>query len=189
MSVNIEPLTQLDAAALARVITGYTSGVRWVVRWEDAADSTRFVLTPEPLPEPITRSYDYLDEEKVRRYRDGLAHGCSAGAFAAGSLVGVALAEPHFWNGSLWVWELHVADAFRGQGIGRRLVDWLAARAGDLGLRTIVCETQNNNAPAIAFYRRVGFQLEGVDVSYYTNEDWPDGDVAVFMKKRLPASD
>ena len=67
MSVNIEPLTQLDAAALARVITGYTSGVRWVVRWEDAADSTRFVLTPEPLPEPITRRYDYLDEETVRR--------------------------------------------------------------------------------------------------------------------------
>jgi ribosomal protein S18 acetylase RimI-like enzyme len=43
----------------------------------------------------------------------------------------------------------------------------------------ILCETQTTNVPAIDFYRRVGFKLEGIDLSYYSNEDWPDGEVAV----------
>ena len=39
------------------------------------------------------------------------------------------------------------------------------------GCRVIVCETQNTNAPAIDFYRRVGFEIGAVDLSYYTNKD------------------
>ena len=46
-------------------------------------------------------------------------------------------------------------------------------------------ETQNTNVPAIHFYRSVGFELEGVDLSYYANDDFPDGQIAVFMKKRV----
>ncbi|MDE2700419.1 MAG: hypothetical protein OXI23_16220 [Gemmatimonadota bacterium] len=38
--------------------------------------------------------------------------------------------------------------------------------------------------PAIDFYRGVGFEVEGVDLSYYTNSD-VDGEVAVFMKRKL----
>jgi ribosomal protein S18 acetylase RimI-like enzyme len=53
------------------------------------------------------------------------------------------------------------------------------------GLRTIVCETQNTNAAAIMVYRKLGFAVEGVDISYYSNTDYPDGDIAVFMKRRL----
>jgi ribosomal protein S18 acetylase RimI-like enzyme len=49
----------------------------------------------------------------------------------------------------------------------------------------MVCETQNTNAPAIAFYRRVGFELDGIDLSYYSNEDVTQGEVALFMKLRL----
>ena len=53
------------------------------------------------------------------------------------------------------------------------------------GLRTIVCETQNTNVPAIQFYRKLGFRMEGIDISYYTNNDLPDGEIAVFMKKQI----
>jgi streptothricin acetyltransferase len=38
---------------------------------------------------------------------------------------------------------------------------------------------------AMRFYRAVGFAVEGVDVSYYSNEDYPDGEIAVFMKLRV----
>jgi ribosomal protein S18 acetylase RimI-like enzyme len=61
----------------------------------------------------------------------------------------------------------------------------LARRARAQGYRVIVCETQTTNAPAIAFYRHAGFHLEGVDLSYYTNEDVNRGEVAIFMKKRI----
>lgn len=50
-------------------------------------------------------------------------------------------------------------------------------------------ETQNANVPAIDFYRAVGFGLEGVDLSYYSNVDKLAGEVAVFMKRKLEADE
>ncbi len=39
---------------------------------------------------------------------------------------------------------------------------------------------------AIRFYRAVGYRMEGVDISYYSNEDTMRGrTVGVFMKRRL----
>jgi ribosomal protein S18 acetylase RimI-like enzyme len=62
----------------------------------------------------------------------------------------------------------------------------LVGSAKAAGLRIIVCETQSTNVPAIRFYRRVGFKMEGIDLSYYSNEDMaPEREVAVFMKRRL----
>ena len=49
----------------------------------------------------------------------------------------------------------------------------------------IVCETQNYNVPAIEFYRKVGFEIEGIDLSYYSNRDMTEGEVAIFMKRKL----
>jgi ribosomal protein S18 acetylase RimI-like enzyme len=46
-------------------------------------------------------------------------------------------------------------------------------------------ETQNTNLPAIRFYRAVGFEIEAVDLSYYTNHDTLDGEVAIFMKRKV----
>ena len=101
------------------------------------------------------------------------------------NINGMALAEPHVWNKSLWVHEFHVAASQRGRGVGRRLMDALVQEASCAGLRTIVCETQNTNAPAIHFYQRLGFRIEGVDLSYYSNDDHPDGEIALFMKRPI----
>ncbi|MBM2847886.1 MAG: putative GCN5-related N-acetyltransferase, partial [Anaerolineales bacterium] len=114
-----------------------------------------------------------------------LKEGLSFGAYEGHQLVGIALAEPRRWNQSLWVWEFHVAEALRGRGIGRKLMDTLAEQGRAAGLRTIVCETQNTNVPAIEFYRKVGFTVEGIDLSYYTNDDVFHSEVAIFMKRRL----
>ena len=61
----------------------------------------------------------------------------------------------------------------------------MAQKGRAAGLRTLVCETRNTNVPAIRFYRKLGLDLEGIDLSYYSNTDYPDGEIAVFMKKRL----
>ena len=84
------------------------------------------------------------------------------------------------------VWELHVHPQHRGAGIGRRLVDELAVRARAAGLRALAVETQNTNVAAVRFYRGVGFAIEGIDLSYYTNTDMEDGEVAIFLKRKLP---
>lgn len=61
----------------------------------------------------------------------------------------------------------------------------LADRARKADLRIMVCETQNTNVPAIEFYRKVSFEVEGIDLSYYSNNDVTNGEVAIFMKKKL----
>ena len=61
----------------------------------------------------------------------------------------------------------------------------MADKAKEAGMRVIVCETQNYNVPAIEFYRKVGFEIEGIDLSYYSNRDMTEGEVAIFMKRKL----
>jgi ribosomal protein S18 acetylase RimI-like enzyme len=69
--------------------------------------------------------------------------------------------------------------------IGKRLMECVSEKAKRAGFRTIVGETQNTNGIAIRIYRKLGFRVEGIDISYYSNNDYPDGEIAVFMKRRL----
>jgi putative acetyltransferase len=52
---------------------------------------------------------------------------------------------------------LYVRPAFRGRGVGRHLLDWLAARARTLGYRELVGDTVPQMAVALAMYERYGF--------------------------------
>ena len=183
--IKINRLTKLNSDDLKQIITGYTSPGKYVISYTDSPTQTSFTLTFQMLAKPHNGRYDHLDDETLARYRAALPHGFSFGAFAQDELAGILLAEPQMWNKSLWVWEFHVAEAMRGQGIGRQLMATAVQEARTAGLRTIVCETQNTNATAVNIYRRLGFAIEAVDIAYYSNADYPDGDVAVFMKRRL----
>jgi ribosomal protein S18 acetylase RimI-like enzyme len=183
--VEIKTLETLDADGIKRLVTGYVAHAKYSVSKSEQAGRTTITLELVELERPFHKRYDYLDEETLRRYAPMLGQRLSVGAYDGPLLVGIALAEPQTWNNSLWVWEFHVAETHRRQGVGRRMMDSLAEKGKAAGLRIIVCETQSTNVPGIDFYRSVGFRLEGVDLSYYSNEDWPDGEVAVFMKRRL----
>jgi ribosomal protein S18 acetylase RimI-like enzyme len=137
------------------------------------------------LAQPYRKQFDSLDDEGLARYAQAIQTGYSFGAYEGELLVGMVLAEPHWWNNSLWVCEFHVAETHRQRGIGRQLMEELAAKGKTTGLRTIVCETQTTNTPAIQVYRKLGFRIEGIDISYYTNRDYPEGEVAIFLKRRL----
>lgn len=184
--ISIHPLTHLDAVDLTRLITGYVSHAHYQVTASESAGHFGLSLDLVRLSQPYHKRYDPTDDESLARYAELPALGFCFGAYEGETCVGMALAEPMHWNRSLWVWELHVDPAHQRRGIGRRLVDALTERARAAHLRTVVCETQTTNVPAIDFYRSVGFRLEGVDISYYSNEDFPDGEIALFMKKRIP---
>lgn len=181
----IRPLDAFDPARFQTIASGYTTSEIYRVSRSESEDQTCFTLSLEALPEPQLFRFPFVEEE-LDRYGALVPSDYCFGAFDDAALVGVALAEPQAWNRTLWVWDFHVAASHRGRGIGRRLMAALAERASAAGLRAIICETQNTNVPAIRFYRAVGFTMEGVDISYYTNEDMqPGGTVAVFMKLRL----
>ena len=182
--IEISPLTTLSLADLERVAGGYTSNGKYEVTYSDSEEQSSIRLQFVENQKPYVKNFDH-DDETLQRYLELLPNGFSFGAYDNDLLVGILLAKPREWNRSLWVWEFHVAESHRNQGIGKRLMERAVESAKLINLRTIICETQNTNANAIHIYRKLGFRAEGIDISYYTNNDHPDGEVAVFMKRRL----
>jgi ribosomal protein S18 acetylase RimI-like enzyme len=184
-SPSIRPLAALTRADLERLIAGYTSVEKYIVTRHETDARVTLQLGLVPLPAPYVKRFDPIDDETVRRYSELARNEFSLGAFDGDGLVGLALAERHAWNNSLWVWEFHIAETHQRRGLGRALMEALIEKARAAGFRIVVCETQNTNVPAIRFYRSLGFSVEGVDLSLYSNDDTrPEGEVAVFMKYR-----
>ena len=183
--VEFRALENLDLADLIRVASGYSSASKYEVEYNDAPGSVTFELRLVELEQPNVKEYDHLDAATAERYQSFLPQGYSFGAYDDGVLIGIAIAEEQSWNQTLWMHEFHIAESHRGQGVGRQLMEHGAERAATSGLRTIVCETQNTNAGAIDFYGRIGFRIEGIDLSLYKNTDYPDGEIALFLKRRL----
>jgi ribosomal protein S18 acetylase RimI-like enzyme len=139
------------------------------------------------LDQPYIKTWEIIPAE-LEQYRHYLGEGLSLGAFEGDRVVGLAITEPRRWHNSLWVWEFGIDLDYRREGIGRHLMEALAEKAQAAGFRSLVCEVQNTNMPAIRFYRAVGFQVEGIDLSYYTNDDLEQSEVAIFMKRKLAPS-
>jgi len=55
-----------------------------------------------------------------------------------------------------------VLPAYRGQGIGRRLLEACIEKAWSKGMTRVDLETRADNAAAIALYEKVGFRREGL---------------------------
>lgn len=176
--IDIRPLTSFDAGRFDAIASGYTSPARYIVHRHETSGSITFHIELEKLPQPFVKHWEYDSEHD--HYAALIAEqGLSLGAYDGDRLVGVAIAERHNWNRSLSLWEFHIDPQYRGQGNGARLMEAVVAKAAEARLRIIVAETQNTNVPAINFYRRMGFTLDGLDVSYYDDVD----EVAFFMKR------
>lgn len=185
MNLEIRPLLAYHRPDLERLITGFDSPARYQVTWSDTPEETTFHVVYAPLETPLHKDWD-LQEADYARYRDLIGLGHSLGAYLDGELVALSINEPAEWNRSLWIWEFHVAAEQRRKGIGRALMDANVEKAHALGMRTMILEAASTNSRALAFYRSVGFALEGIEISRFTNHDLdPGGEVAFFMKRRI----
>jgi ribosomal protein S18 acetylase RimI-like enzyme len=183
--IEIKQLSQFtidNQIALGR--NGYSSYGKYVVNKSEGVEQIIISLRLVTLEKPYEKDYLHHDED-IQRYKEMLPLGFSFGAYEGGVLIGVAIAEPRDWNKTLWLWELHVSDKHRQQGVGRALIEKVCHEAKQKGYRVVGLEAQNTNMPAISFYRKTGFSIEAVDLSLYTNNDIDDGEVAIFMKKKL----
>ena len=60
-------------------------------------------------------------------------------------------------------WEsVYVAEAARGQGVGRRLLETLIPASEEAGIWTLVAGVQAENTASLALHERVGFRRIGV---------------------------
>ncbi len=91
-------------------------------------------------------------------------------------VVGVIIGEPHWFEGVAWIATLGVHPDYRRHGIGEAL---LAACEAALRQPTLKLAVRRSNGPAIALYRKFGYQQVGVWPAYYRG-----GEDGIVMEKR-----
>ncbi len=86
-----------------------------------------------------------------------------------GALHGVGMMSLGEENGHLQL--LAVRADCAGQGIGRRLVEWLEACARAAGMARITLEARESNHDGICFYRHLGYAKVGSVMGYYGGQE------------------
>lgn len=71
------------------------------------------------------------------------------------------------WNNYCFIEDVRVAANYKGNGIGKQLIEVAKEWTISKGLKGITLETQNNNASACKFYEKCGFILGGFDYLFY----------------------
>lgn len=143
----------------------------------------------------------YLDEdvfaERGRHWHAVLAG--SAGGFALiairgdipSGFIGVSRGnEPGY---DAVIDSLHVAAAWRGSGLGRRLMGRAATHLIAQGAASVCLRVYDANEGAIRFYRRLGGHPDGTGVDPFAGANMPDTrfgwhDLAALRDVCLPAS-
>lgn len=74
-----------------------------------------------------------------------------------------------------------IAPAVQGRGVGGLLLDTVIEHAREQGVRHIFLEVREDNVPALALYRRRGFEQISIRHRYY-----PDAMAAVVMRRTDP---
>ncbi len=100
-----------------------------------------------------------------------------------GNIVGFAgihviLDEGHITN-------IAVREDERGRGLGRQLTKDLLQYAANLGVQYVTLEVRENNEPAKALYRSLGFIKVGVRKKYYENQT----DAHIMVTDQMPPAD
>ena len=73
-----------------------------------------------------------------------------------------------------------VAERFRGQGIARRMLTDLLARAEEKGMEAFTLEVRVSNAAAIHVYEKLGFVSEGIRPRFYEK---PTEDAVIMWRR------
>jgi ribosomal protein S18 acetylase RimI-like enzyme len=166
-----------DEPGLAALDYSYTTDRVYRLR----RDALSFQFTVETLASPLYKVYPSLESELPRLRATEHVMIAEAG----GEVTGMVAANLEKWNRRVRVEYVVVAPAVRGRGIGRALMDSVVAFARDRGAWCVWLETQADNSPAIAFYRRLGFRLCGLDECLYDPASPAAGDLAVFFALEL----
>jgi len=165
-------------------LNGFYTNEIYEVTKEEKHDEIKIALKLKKLDKPMKKEWPHLESD-MKMYNEIIEQGYSLGAYKNDKLVGVVIAENRQWNNSLWIAEIVVAESCRGYGIGSTLIDDLIRIAKEKHFRVIGLETQSINLPAISFYRKKGFELDGLDLSLYSNNDVEKKEFALYMKKKI----
>lgn len=153
---------------------GYITDIIYSVSSLEFSGTFEFTLREKKLP--YTKLWE-TGSEDIDELNSIIEKGNSFGAFAEGELQGWIICEHRTWNNSFYIENILVNEKYRRQGLGIMLIKNAIKEARQLNCRVIELETQNTNYPAIQFYRRMGFNITGVNTRLYDNSE----EIALFM--------
>jgi ribosomal protein S18 acetylase RimI-like enzyme len=166
--MHIRPATLSDTERCQELDASYLTDCVW--RMEEQANeemaSVNFqrVHMPRQMLVPYPRRLDTLREDWQR-------HECFLVAEDLGRVIGFLDMLAHHWRWRAQIEHLVVDRSHRGHGVGSRLL--LAAKRWARGsqMQAINVMLPNKNDPAIALFRRHGYQFQGFLDDYYDNGD------------------
>ena len=170
--VKLNPKKYAGQKFTARYITnGYYDIVR---------TTGGFDIEYKRFDSPVERSFDDTF------FGEWLDNPVAYGAFENGKLLGFVEGAPEGWNNRYRISNICVFDNTRRNcGSGAALMSTILREAKESGARMVVLETQTCNENAIAFYRKMGFELIGFDLYAYSNSDPKRHEIRIEMGKKL----
>lgn len=153
---------------------GYTTDIIYSVSSIEYSSSFEFSLREKKLS--YTKIWETGDDE-LEELNTIIEKDNSFGAFSEGELQGWVIGEHRTWNNSFYIENILVNQKHRRQGVAVMLIKKAIKEARRLNCRVVELETQNTNYPAIQLYRRMGFNITGLNTRLYDQSD----EIALFM--------
>jgi GNAT superfamily N-acetyltransferase len=174
-----EALTAAALEAYGKVSIAFQAAS--VLRLEPLEGGLGGIRLVETVVESFVKDYDIDESQGPQLWlRWATPRSSIFAAFAGDERVGGAVVFTHtqgmqFLRGRTEIaalWDIRVAPAWRGRGVGHQLfaaaIDWCRRN----GCRRLKIETQNINVAACRFYAAQGCYLGGIDRHAYA--DYPD---------------
>ena len=164
-----------DAEQILRIDTSFTTDTIYTAY--QAEDQLGLRLTP--LPDPITKRFPLDDLSKQDRQWE-----FAVVATVEDRICGFLAASYHEWNRRLTICHLYVDAPERRRGIARLLMDRAQTYGFSKGALYVWLETSSLNVPGARAYRRLGFELCGMDTMLYRGTAVA-GEAALFFARPI----
>lgn len=102
-----------------------------------------------------------------------------AGAWQDGRLLGYVILYYVIDEGEIA--RIAVRPSARRQGVAGKILSYIEKSCKERGSERLLLEVRERNVPAIAFYRKYGFEKDGIRKNFYTD---PIED-AILMSRRI----
>lgn len=108
------------------------------------------------------------------------------GAYASERCVGLAILQEAMLR-YMYLYDLKVNRAWRGRGVGRKLIEAAQAVSRECGYRGVYTQGQDNNLGACLFYLKNGFEIGGLDTNVYKGTKQEGKADVIFYLENAPA--
>lgn len=162
----------------------YSSKVSYRVGQDDSDIGNIFTIIRKELDKTINVSRSSTQSD-IDWYNGLAGLGFSYAAVCGTKVQGIIICEPQYWNNTLFIRHLMVAKDFRLNGIGSKLIEECIQRAQMEGFRALTLEVTSKNGAAIDFYKKMHFNIVGLNAGLYSNSDLLKEDVGIFMNRTI----